>query len=480
MKFIKILLLSIGFSIAASSQIVENPDPLRFQKEIDNFNYWDQKNALPEHFVLMIGSSSIRMWPSMKFFPDLKIVNRGFGGAHISDLIYFQKEILLNFPEPQSIVFYCGGNDIAGSKPAEQVYRDFNTFLGLVHTHAPHTALIYIPVKPCPNRWHLWEEASWLNHMINSLATIDPLLVFADIVTPMLATGEPPDSSLFLPDMLHMSQKGYTLWTSAVRPHLDLSIQNFIVAKQVLYEEMTPATFRKRLAEVPIAYLPLGTLEWHGEHLPVGSDGLQAKHFFEILAAEAGGVVLPMLYLGPDKKKKVNGRELYGMDLGSMHWEEEHKYADKQLDGSAYWISNEDFQKYLEATWKQLARAGFKVVVTHGHGPSTTLAQKNFKEWEKKYGMRFLTCRGADDAKGLGFMVDHAAMNETSLMMAMRPELVQMENLPADSTQWPLGIGGKDPRIHASPELGERIIHRQIKNMSKLLHETLQEMNKNQ
>jgi creatinine amidohydrolase len=275
--------------------------------------------------------------------------------------------------------------------------------------------------------------------------------------------------------MLHLSAKGYAMWSQIARPLIDQAIRQHVEAKLVLYEELTPTAFRKRLAQAPIAYVPLGTLEWHGEHLPLGSDGLQAKHFFEILAREVGGVVLPMLYLGPDREKNVNGKTLYGMDLGSMHWEKDHAYADKQLDGSAYWISEPDFTVILEATWKQLARAGFKVVVAHGHGPSTGFCQKHFKAWEEKYGMKFFNCWGPKDGNGLGIMVDHAAMNETSLVKALRPELVHMEYLPADMRQWPIGVGGRDPRIHASAKLGWQAVGIQKERMAEILKQALAE-----
>ena len=62
------------------------------------------------------------------------------------------------------------------------------------------------------------------------------------------------------------------------------------MTEKVNYAELTPAEFRQRVAAAPIAYLPLGTLEWHGEHLPLGSDGLQSTGFFERLASEVGGI----------------------------------------------------------------------------------------------------------------------------------------------------------------------------------------------
>jgi len=453
----------------------DDPDPIRFKKAIEDFRAWDKKNALPDDFVLMLGSSSIRMWPSTESFPDLKVVNRGFGGAHISDLIHFKEDILLKYGAPQCVLFYCGGNDLAGGKSAQRVIADFQAFQGILQDHAPATALIYLPIKPCPKRWQLWEEASRVNAAIAQQAQTDPLLYYADTATPMLETGAPPAEDLFIADMLHLSAKGYAMWTQVARPLMDHAMRRYVEANLVLYEELTPTAFRKRLAQAPIAYVPLGTLEWHGEHLPLGSDGLQAKHFFEILAREVGGVVLPMLYLGPDRKKTVSGKTLYGMDLGSMHWEADHKYADKQLDGSAYWISEPDFAVILEATWKQLARAGFKLVVAHGHGPSTGLSQRHFKTWEEKYGLKFFNCWGPKDGGDLGIMVDHAGTNETSLVMALRPELVHMEYLPADMKQWPIGVGGRDPRIHASAKLGWQAVRVQKERMAEILKQALAE-----
>jgi len=221
-----------------------------------------------------------------------------------------------------------------------------------------------------------------------------------------------------------------------------------------------------------MAYLPLGTLEWHGEHLPLGSDGLQSAGFFEQLASEVGGIVLPMLFLGPDRVEEVDGQELYGMDL--CRAEGTQSYATQQLAGSAYWVPEATFKVILEAVLKQLERAGFRIVVAHGHGPSTGFFRDHAAEWKDKFGLTCLVCWGSEyDHEGLGLQVDHAAMNETSLVMALRPELVHMERLPADLDQWPVAIGGRDPRVNASPEVGRKAIALQLTRMSGILREAL-------
>ena len=244
-------------------------------------------------------------------------------------------------------------------------------------------------------------------------------------------------------------------------------------SSKVLYEELTPKEFRQRIAEAPIAYLPLGTIEWHGEHLPLGADGLQSKSFLETVAKEVGGIVLPIYFLGPDMSRVVDGKQLYGMDF---YRAKEHGRPEQQLDGSAYWISDSLFSEVVEATLVQLKRAGFKIVVYHGHGPSTNLVKKRSEDWQKKYDIKMFNCWGGESSKGYGIMTDHAAMNETSLLMAMYPELVQMESLPSDTTQWPLGVLGKDPRIFASPEVGIKSINDQKERMGKILRKALSDV----
>lgn len=237
---------------------------------------------------------------------------------------------------------------------------------------------------------------------------------------------------------------------------------------KVLYAELTPDEFLSRLARAPIAYLPLGTLEWHGEHLPLGSDGIQAQGFFVELARQVGGIVLPPLFLGPDEMKTFQEREFFGMDL--VGFQDGKPY---QFPGSAYWVSDDLFKAMLEAILKQLKRAGFRIVVAHGHTPSVNLFNKFMGEWGNTYRLELYTCFRDDESDGFGIQTDHAAANETSLVMALRPELVQMTKLPQNRDEWPAGVAGKDPRQHASAETGRTAIDMQVKRMSELLLQAL-------
>jgi len=245
--------------------------------------------------------------------------------------------------------------------------------------------------------------------------------------------------------------------------------------QEVLYEQLTPSEFQNRLDKAPIAYLPLGTLEWHSSHLPLGSDSLQSQAFFIKLAQRAGGIVLPPLFLGPDEMKKIDGHEYYGMDIYGYS-----PNPPQQLKGSAYWIPSDLFMTLLEAVLKQIRRAGFKIVVAHGHGPSTNLVIKNSRKLSRKFNLTIMTLWRDKDQRDpdMEFQYDHAATNETSIMMALHPNLVHMENLPKDKKKQPLAIIGKDPRTHASPKHGENIIRLHLHRMEKILKEQLLRLQK--
>jgi len=186
-----------------------------------------------------------------------------------------------------------------------------------------------------------------------------------------------------------------------------------------------------------------------------------------------------MLFLGPDRMEEAGGKELYGMDTLGEGMAEGKRYKNQQLAGSAYWVPEETFRAIIEATLKQLSRAGFKIVVAHGHGPSTGFFQKNAADWKQKFGLETFVCWGGEyDRKGMGIQVDHAAMNETSLVMALHPELVRMDRLPKDPNSWPVGVGGRDPRKFASAELGREILKLQTERMVKILRRALDKIEK--
>ncbi len=196
----------------------------RFEKDIAAFEKADLTSPAPKGAVLFTGSSSIRMWNSLREdFPNIKTIRRGFGGSQFSDLIHFVDRIVIPYA-PRMIFVYEGDNDIASGKSPEHVERDYRTFVNSVRRSLPDTRIGFIAIKPSIARWNLWGPIAEANNRIARLAESDPLLTYVDIATPMLKNapaGSPPPASLFVKDGLHLSAEGYALWTRVVQAALD-------------------------------------------------------------------------------------------------------------------------------------------------------------------------------------------------------------------------------------------------------------------
>lgn len=217
--FFLIFFLPICFQDLIQAQIAD-PDPKRFKEEIEAFILWDAKNSVNENAILFLGSSSIRLWSTASYFPEFYVINRGFGGSHISDVTHYYEQIVKKY-KPAKIIFYAGDNDIADGKSAQQVLEDFQVFTARVARDLPKTRVYYLPIKPSISRWQFWPLMSEANTMINQFIQQKPFLTYVDTATPILNAAGEPNSDLFVKDGLHLSVKGYQLWSKILLPFLE-------------------------------------------------------------------------------------------------------------------------------------------------------------------------------------------------------------------------------------------------------------------
>jgi creatinine amidohydrolase len=208
---------------------------------------------------------------------------------------------------------------------------------------------------------------------------------------------------------------------------------------EVRYERLHPAELRARVDLAPLAFVPVGTLEFHGEHLPFGVDSFEA-HALCVRAAElAGGVVLPPVYLASGC-----------LDL-------------------PFTLSFEPalVEAWVRATVDRLFHRGFRaIVVLTGHGPLDLnhLLKRVCAEAEAAhdglaaYALCWLELNAARlcaPESGEPTTVDHAARIETSWMLALHPELVHLDRLEDDPEAAHVGVYGRNPRFTAAAEFGE-------------------------
>jgi lysophospholipase L1-like esterase len=205
--------------VPASAPPKADPDATRFTAEIAAFEAWDRKNSSPKDAILFVGSSSIRMWQTAESFPNLPVINRGFGGAQTSDVNHYADRIVVKY-DPKTVVFYSGDNDMAAGKSPEQVMEDIAEFFESIHEELPEAQVIYLPVKPSLARWKLWPEMQETNALVKQYVDGRDYITYVDTATPMLGSDGQPRQDIFLNDGLHMNERGYQLWVDALRGQL--------------------------------------------------------------------------------------------------------------------------------------------------------------------------------------------------------------------------------------------------------------------
>jgi len=206
----------------------------------------------------------------------------------------------------------------------------------------------------------------------------------------------------------------------------------------VEYELLLPFEFEARMTACPLAYVALGALEWHGEHMAVGNDTLKAHAMCCEAARRGGGIVFPPLYYGIPEMVKFGQAYRYSANFP---------------------VSEPFLFGLLTTTLQGLEQAGFKAaILITGHTPDeqSALVRKVAQAYTGQ-----MKVYGTDDmewANDLDYTSDHAAHWETSVLWYVRPDLVDIHRLPKDPSQKLEGIYGKDPRQYASRELGKQAL----------------------
>ncbi|MBI5916907.1 MAG: hypothetical protein HY842_16150 [Bacteroidetes bacterium] len=205
---------------AQAGIVARGPDQSidRFEAEIKKYEQADSVQMPPKGGVLFAGSSSIRLWGTVEQdFAPLPVINRGFGGSTIPEVLHYAKRIVFKY-QPAVIVFYCGENDIAEDTPPQVVFQNFKKYIGETEKNLVGTTVVCISAKPSPARWHLWKSYQQFNSMMEQFAQNRPNLHYIDIGKQLLAANGEPDPALFTEDKLHMNANGYARWTQVLKP----------------------------------------------------------------------------------------------------------------------------------------------------------------------------------------------------------------------------------------------------------------------
>jgi creatinine amidohydrolase len=204
---------------------------------------------------------------------------------------------------------------------------------------------------------------------------------------------------------------------------------------EVRIEHLRPKEIEAAMLRCPLLYLPLGTIEWHGRHNVVGLDALKAYELCVRAARDGGGLVAPPLYGG-----------MGGLD-------QPHTFVIEPEDS----LESTLFRPWLERLCSEAVRQGFKaaIMLTGHYGASQQMVVRRAAvHMTQQLGKPILGVPEYFLGLDVGYLGDHAAFFETSLMMHLDPESVDLAQLGEEPHQ---GVGGRDPKKYANAQDGKRL-----------------------
>ncbi len=214
--FSSLLLCFIVFSVAA-----QNTKP-PFWDDIQAFKKKDSISMPAKHQILFVGSSSFTKWTDVQdYFPGYPILNRGFGGSTLLDVIRYREDVIFKY-DPRQIVIYCGENDFAyaDTLQPETALAHFKELFGYIRERYPKVPVAYISMKPSESRTKYLPRYIIANGMIRKFLAKRKKTAFIDVYPAMLGADGKPLGDIFVEDHLHMNARGYQIWQKIIAPYL--------------------------------------------------------------------------------------------------------------------------------------------------------------------------------------------------------------------------------------------------------------------
>jgi hypothetical protein len=222
-KYFIIVISIVLLSCSPVRKYQKLPEVLSWENDIQKFEQLDKSTSYPKNSILFAGSSSIRLWSAIeKDMAPYPVIQRGFGGSKLSDLLVYAHRIIDLHPCSAIVLFVA--NDITGSnldKSPEEVAFLFSKIVRIIRKTHPDTPVFWIEITPTVSRWKVWPEIQKANSLIKDICSSQRNLYFIKTDYAFLNEKGLPKDDLFREDKLHLTEKGYAVWTEIIKKELE-------------------------------------------------------------------------------------------------------------------------------------------------------------------------------------------------------------------------------------------------------------------
>ena len=221
-----VIWMSIGLAqTTLVAKSIVGKTPFGFESEINAFLKADSVSFPESGGYLFVGSSTIRKWTNLtKHFPEIRLLQRGFGGSNMATLNFYTPYIVLPY-KPDTIVVYEGDNDLTRKVKPEAFVASCDTFVRTVHHYLPNTFIYFISIKPSPSRKKFVPLQNKANFLLQDMLSRNSQTGFIDIRQLMYNAKGQIRKSYFEKDMLHLTDGCYQLWAEEIKQQMNLKKQ---------------------------------------------------------------------------------------------------------------------------------------------------------------------------------------------------------------------------------------------------------------
>jgi len=217
-----IALLFLFSSLQSTGQSQVPDDILQWEKDIAVFDSLNLVETTDTSTLLVTGSSSVRLWDSIHVdLAPYNVMQRGYGGAKLSDYDYYAKRIIK--PQRFKAIVVFVANDISGSEvdaTPHQVFKMFRSLVKMIRSRNPGTPVCWIEITPTPSRWNVYPQVREADRQIANYCARNRDLHFISTFDHYITPEGLPDSTLFRDDMLHLNREGYKRWAGIIKSSL--------------------------------------------------------------------------------------------------------------------------------------------------------------------------------------------------------------------------------------------------------------------